>query len=234
VSVQASPNPAAERRHQADLLRDLIGNPFRPVPVELSWLERNGGTVAQVARAVYDGRRFGELSVLADTLEEAGCTSAEILRHCRSGGEHHLGCWVLDTLLGTPVVADAPEEGFAPWAIQSPVEQEGRYVRQTSCPGHYAVVTLRLELHPGPAPVVFLNASRAERDPQRWVPAVEEGVRQFLADQAQQGRRIVGARVVLTRLVDHPVDSRASSFEHAAFRAITEAFEAAAVPGELP
>jgi translation elongation factor EF-G len=74
----------------------------------------------------------------------------------------------------------------------------------------------------------------ADRDTQAWVPAVEEGIRQFLADQAQQGRRIVGTRVVLTRLADHPVDSRAGSFEHAAFRAMTQAFEAAAVPGELP
>jgi hypothetical protein len=31
--------------------------------------------------------------------EEAGCTSAEILAHCRSGGEHVRNCWALDLIL---------------------------------------------------------------------------------------------------------------------------------------
>jgi hypothetical protein len=39
-----------------------------------------------------------------------------------------------------------------------------------------------------------------------------------------------GTRVVLTRLVDHPVDSRASSFEQATIRAMTQAFAAAGIP----
>jgi hypothetical protein len=186
--------------------------------------------VAQVARAIYDGRRFADLPVLADALEESGCTDEAILRHCRSGGEHARGCWVLDALLGAPVVADAPDEGLTPWTIKSPVAPQGRYVRQTSCPCDFAIVALRVEPYPGPAPVVFLNASRADRDPQAWVPAVEAGLRQFLTDQAQQGRRIVVTRVVLTRLGDHPVDSRARSFERAAAQAMIQAFEAAGIP----
>jgi hypothetical protein len=36
---------------------------------------------------------------VADALEEAGCTDAEILGHCRGGGEHVRGCWVLDLVL---------------------------------------------------------------------------------------------------------------------------------------
>jgi translation elongation factor EF-G len=103
-------------------------------------------------------------------------------------------------------------------------------VRQTSCPGHYAFVTLRVEPHHGIGSVVFLNATQAERNTQAWVPAVEEGIRQFLADQVRQRKRIVGTRVVLTWLVDHPVDSRASSFEQATIRVMTQAFEAAGIP----
>jgi hypothetical protein len=234
AAAQASLDPAGERRHQADLLRDLIGNPFRPAPVELAWLEHDGGKVAQIARTIHDGRRFADLPILAEALEEAGCTDEALLTHCRSGGEHALGCWVLDTLLGSPVVADVPDDGLSPWTVQHAVEQEGRYVRQASCPGHYAVVTLRVEPHPGPAPVVFLNATQAGRDTSPWVPAVEEGIRQFVAGQAEQGKRIVGTRVLLTRLIDHPVDSRASSFERPTARAMSQAFETAAVPRELP
>jgi hypothetical protein len=36
--------------------------------------------------------------------------------------------------------------------------------------------------------------------------------------------------VLLTRLVDHPIDSRARPFEQAAVRAMSHAFEAAGVP----
>ena len=54
------------------------------------------------------------------------------------------------------------------------------------------------------------------------MPAVEEGVRLLLAGQAEQGRRIAGVRVVLTRLVRHPVDSSARSFERAVSVALAQ------------
>jgi hypothetical protein len=231
---QASPDPTGERRHQAELLRDIIGNPFRPVPVELDWLERNGGRVAQVARTICDDRRFSDLPILADALEESGCTTEAILAHCRSGGDHALGCWVLDCLLGTPVVSDALDDSLTPRTVMYAVEQEGRYVRHLSARNCYASVTLRIEPNPGSAQVVFLNATRADRDTQAWVPAVEEGIRQFIADQAQQGKQVVATRLVLTRLGDHPVDSSANSFKRAAAQAMTQAFEAAGVPGPTP
>jgi hypothetical protein len=37
---------------------------------------------------------------LWDALEEAGCTNADILNHCRQPGEHVRGCWVVDLVLG--------------------------------------------------------------------------------------------------------------------------------------
>lgn len=90
----------AELRAQADLLRELFGPlPFRDVPVSSSWLRWNDGTVVKLARALYDGRRFDELGILADALEEAGCAEPELLAHCRAGGEHVRGCWALDLIL---------------------------------------------------------------------------------------------------------------------------------------
>jgi hypothetical protein len=53
-----------------------------------------------MAQAVYDARRFADLPILADALEDAGCGEPSILAHCRSGGEHIRGCWVVDLLLG--------------------------------------------------------------------------------------------------------------------------------------
>jgi hypothetical protein len=43
---------------------------------------------------------FDRLPVLADALEEAGCTNADILDHLRGPGPHARGCWAVDLLLG--------------------------------------------------------------------------------------------------------------------------------------
>jgi hypothetical protein len=88
----------AEQEYQAALLREMFGNPFRPVAVEAAWLAWNDGAVPKLARAIYDGSRFGDLPILADALEEAGCANADLLGHCRSDGEHVRGCWALDLL----------------------------------------------------------------------------------------------------------------------------------------
>lgn len=95
------PNPRiASRIVQLLLLRDIFGNPFRPVTVSPAWLAWNHGTVPKLAQAIYDERRFADMPILADALEEAGCTSADILAHCRQPAEHVRGCWVVDLLLG--------------------------------------------------------------------------------------------------------------------------------------
>jgi hypothetical protein len=91
---------ARARARQCDLLREVIGNPFRPVVLDPAWLAWNNGTVARLAREVHQEQRFAELPVLADALEEAGCASAETLEHCRRPGGHFRGCWVVDLILG--------------------------------------------------------------------------------------------------------------------------------------
>jgi hypothetical protein len=94
------PATEAESVAQCHLLRDIYGNPFRPVALDPAWLAWNGGTVRKLAQAVYDERAFERLPVLADALEEAGCTNAAALSHCRQPAEHVRGCWVVDLLLG--------------------------------------------------------------------------------------------------------------------------------------
>jgi hypothetical protein len=63
--------------------------------------------VVGLAQAAYEERELhsgaldpARLSVLADALEEAGCTGPDILNHCRRPGVHVRGCWVVDLLLG--------------------------------------------------------------------------------------------------------------------------------------
>jgi hypothetical protein len=89
-----------ERPHQARLLRDIFGNPFRPVTVDPSWLRWNDGTVPKIAQGIYEERAFERLPILADALLDAGCDNEDILSHCRGEGPHVRGCWVIDLLLG--------------------------------------------------------------------------------------------------------------------------------------
>jgi hypothetical protein len=89
----------AERAAQTSVLRDIVGNPFHRVAVEATWLSWHGGAVPKLAQAIYDGRVFGRMPALADALEGAGCADPDILEHCRTGGEHVRGCWVVDLLL---------------------------------------------------------------------------------------------------------------------------------------
>jgi hypothetical protein len=83
------------------VLREVFGPlPFRPVVVEASWMAWHDGAITKLAQAIYDDRAFNRLSILAEALEEAGCTDRDILVHCRQSGDHVLGCWVADLLLG--------------------------------------------------------------------------------------------------------------------------------------
>src|SRR5262249_12660565 len=89
----------AERATQAALLRCVFGTPFRPVAVDPAWRTWDGGTIPRLARAAYEDRGFDRLPVLADALEEAGCTDAALLEHLRGPGPRVGGCGAMDLLL---------------------------------------------------------------------------------------------------------------------------------------
>ncbi|MBY0522840.1 MAG: hypothetical protein K2R98_05560 [Gemmataceae bacterium] len=82
------------------MVREIFGNPFRPMSVEPSCVAWCGATVGKLADVIYEERAFDRLPILADALEDAGCTDAAILEHCRGPGLHVRGCWVVDLLLG--------------------------------------------------------------------------------------------------------------------------------------
>jgi hypothetical protein len=94
--------PWQKARHlEGQLLHDLFGPlPFRPVSLDPAWLTWHDGLLVSMAQQMYESDDFTALPVLADALEEAGCHDQDILGHCRSGGEHVRGCWVIDRLTG--------------------------------------------------------------------------------------------------------------------------------------
>jgi len=80
-----------------NLLRCIVGNPFRPVAFAPSWQTE---TAVSLATGIYTERAFDRLPILADALEEAGCDNADVLSHCRGPGPHARGCWVVDGVVG--------------------------------------------------------------------------------------------------------------------------------------
>jgi hypothetical protein len=56
--------------------------------------------VQNLAGTIYEGRTFECMPILADALEEAGCTNQEMLKHCRGPGPHVRGCLALYLVLG--------------------------------------------------------------------------------------------------------------------------------------
>jgi hypothetical protein len=87
----------AERARHRALLRDVTPPPraHRHTDHDLP------AAAVAVARWVYEEGRFDDLPILADALEEAGCTDAPLLGHCRGSGEHVRGCWAVELVLGS-------------------------------------------------------------------------------------------------------------------------------------
>jgi hypothetical protein len=103
------------------LIRCLLGNPFEPLTVKPAWLSANDGAVVQLARSVAAGQRE-RMPILADALEDAGCSHADLLSHLRSGDKHHGNCWAVEAILGAageamPRLLSWPEgpRGHADW-----------------------------------------------------------------------------------------------------------------------
>jgi hypothetical protein len=82
-------------------VREVFGNPFRPVKVDLNWLRCNSGAAEAILRTIWQEQRFAELPYLADALMDAGCEAEMLLRHLREeAGKHVRGCWAIDALMG--------------------------------------------------------------------------------------------------------------------------------------
>lgn len=104
MELEMQPYPIAgfwtgeeEESAACPLHRCIFGNPFRPVSLDQ---ESRTSTAVAIAQSMYDSRDFSPMPLLADALQDAGCENEDILNHCRSGGPHVRGCWVVDLILG--------------------------------------------------------------------------------------------------------------------------------------
>jgi hypothetical protein len=92
---------AKRRRRLCDLIRCVVGDPFRPLsPIPAAVLVWNDGVVARLAARIHEERDFTpeSMGILADALEEAGVIDQDVLGHLRGPGPHCRGCHALDLL----------------------------------------------------------------------------------------------------------------------------------------
>jgi hypothetical protein len=76
------------------LVADVVG-PLDHPDLDPAW---RTPTAVSLAQQVLQERDEVAMLVLADALEEAGCTDEELLAHCRGPGPHVRGCWALDAI----------------------------------------------------------------------------------------------------------------------------------------
>jgi hypothetical protein len=94
----------AERQCQVALLRDIVGNPFRPVTLAPALVTSLAAVIAQTAyreRSESGVLDPASIAALGDALEEAGCTERTVLDHLRDRSAVHVrGCFAVDAILG--------------------------------------------------------------------------------------------------------------------------------------
>ena len=75
-----------------------FSEPVRYVSLQPCWLT---STVVALATGIYDESAYDRMPILADALQDAGCTNEDVLNHCRDANQVHVrGCWVVDLVLG--------------------------------------------------------------------------------------------------------------------------------------
>jgi hypothetical protein len=88
----------AESHGQCDVVREIIANPFRPLSLQRHWLRHQDGAAAHLLLLIRSEQRFTDLAILADALEDAGCSEQALLEHLRQPQGHLGGCWALEAL----------------------------------------------------------------------------------------------------------------------------------------
>ena len=114
--------------------------------------------------------------------------------------------------------------------IRKPVEQEGKFVRQTGGRGMYGHVWLKLEPLPGGKGYEFENAIVGGVVPREYIAAVDKGVQEQMENGVIAGYPLVDVKVTLFDGSYHDVDSNEMAFKLAGSLAMREgAMEASPV-----
>ena len=137
-------------------------------------------------------------------------------------GDIHLkiGLDKLKNKYNVSTVSSKPSVAFKE-TIKKPVDQHGRFKRQTGGHGMFGDVHVTIEPRPRGAGIEFSDKIVGGAVPKQYIPAVETGVKEF-AEEGPLGFPVVDFSVTLTDGQFHAVDSNEMSFKLAARLALSE------------
>jgi elongation factor G len=122
----------------------------------------------------------------------------------------------VDANVGKPQVAYRETIGSA-------VEQESKFVRQSGGRGQFAQVKLKIEPLPAGRGYEFVNGVAGNVVPREYIAAVDQGVREQLANGVIAGYPVVDVKVTIYDAAHHEVDSSELAFKIAGSMAFKEA-----------
>jgi len=111
--------------------------------------------------------------------------------------------------------------------ITRPAEGHHRHKKQTGGAGQFGEVFLKVEPLPRGGGFEFVNKVVGGAIPGQFIPAVEKGVRQAMAEGSVAGFPIQDVRVIVYDGKHHPVDSKEVAFVAAGKKAFQDALDKA-------
>ncbi|HTW07577.1 MAG TPA: elongation factor G [Acidimicrobiales bacterium] len=139
-------------------------------------------------------------------------------------GETHLAI-AMERLSRKFGVAVEHEELVIPYreTVMGTGEAEGRYKKQTGGHGQFGVASLRIEPLERGTGFEFVDNIVGGVIPRQYIPAVQKGAEEAMADGGNFGWPVVDIRVTCFDGKHHPVDSSEMSFKMAGALAVREA-----------
>lgn len=185
-------------------------------------------TMAVVPKSRGDDDKIGAgLARLAE--EDPTCAvqrNSETSQMLLSGqGELHLEVLVsrLQKKFGVEAELVLPKVPYRE-TIKGTAKAEYKHKKQTGGRGQYGHVFLEIEPLPLGAGFEFVDKIFGGAVPKQYIPAVEKGVRETMAEGILAGYPVVDMRVTLYDGSYHPVDSSEMAFKLAASMALKKAF----------
>lgn len=138
-------------------------------------------------------------------------------------GELHLEILVdrMKREFGVEANVGAPQVAYRE-AIKKPVEQEGKFIKQSGGRGQYGHVWLKLEPNEQGKGFEFVDAIKGGTVPREFIPAVEKGLKETLPNGVLAGFPVVDVKVTLFDGSSHDVDSNENAFKMAASMAFKD------------
>ncbi len=129
-------------------------------------------------------------------------------------GELHLDILVDRMMREFNVEANvgAPQVNYRE-TIRQPIEEEGRFVRQTGGRGQYGHVWLRIEPQEPGSGYIFANEITGGVVPKEYIPAVGKGIEEQMQNGVIAGYPVVDVKVTLYDGSYHEVDSSETAFK---------------------